>query len=37
MEDFGIMILRFSNEEIMYHLMEVLKKIEEVTIMRSGK
>jgi len=38
-EDFGIMILRFNNEEIKYHLKyhlkEVLKKIKEVTIMRS--
>ena len=36
-EDFGIMILRFNNDEIKYHLVKVLKKIEEVTIMRSGK
>ena len=37
MEDFGIMILRFSNEEIRYHLQKVLKKIEEVSIMRTRK
>ena len=37
MEDFGIMILRFSNDEIKYQLMAVLKKIEEVAIVRSGK
>ena len=35
-EDFGIMILRFSNDEIRYHLKEVLKKIKEVSIMRTG-
>jgi len=33
-EDFGIMILRFSNDEIRYHLKQVLKKIEEVSVMR---
>ncbi len=37
MEDFGIMILRFSNDEIRYHLQKVLKKIEEVSIMRTRK
>jgi very-short-patch-repair endonuclease len=36
-EDFGIMILRFSNDEIKYHLKEVLEKIERVTIMRTSK
>ena len=35
MEDFGIMILRFSNDQIRYHLYQVLKKIEEVAIKRS--
>ena len=34
-EDFGIMIIRFSNDEIRYHLKQVLKKIEEVSIMRT--
>jgi very-short-patch-repair endonuclease len=36
-EDFGIMILRFSNDEIRYHLKQVLKKIETVSIMRTRK
>ena len=35
-EDFGIMIIRFSNDEIRYHLKQVLKKIEEVLIMRTA-
>jgi len=36
-EDFGIMILRFSNDEIRYHLKKVLKEIEVVLIIRTGK
>jgi len=36
-KDFGITILRFSNDEIRYHLNQVLKKIEEVSIMRTKK
>ena len=36
-EDFGIMVLRFSNDEIRYHLKQVLKKIEEILIMRTRK
>ncbi len=36
MEDFGIMILRFSNDQIRYHLKQVLRIIEEVTIMRTS-
>ena len=36
-EDFGIMVLRFSNDEIRYHLKQVVKKIEEVSIMRTRK
>ena len=34
MKDFGIMILRFSNDEIRYHLHSVLKRIEEVATCR---
>jgi len=34
MQDFGIMILRFSNDEIRYHLHSVLKRIEEVATSR---
>jgi very-short-patch-repair endonuclease len=37
MEDFGIMILRFSNDEIKYHLKMVLTRIEEVAVMRARK
>ena len=36
-EEFGIMILRFSNDEIRYHLKQVLKTIEDFTIMRTRK
>ena len=37
MEDFGIMILRFSNDEIKCHLKMVLTRIEEVAVMRTRK
>ena len=36
-EDFGITILRFSNDEIRYHLTQVLKIIKTVTIKRTRK
>jgi very-short-patch-repair endonuclease len=36
-EDFGIMILRFTNDEIKYHINTVLKEIKEITIMRTRK
>ena len=36
-EDFGIMVLRFSNDQIRYHLTEVLKRIEEVSFKRTRK
>ena len=36
-EDFGIMVLRFSNDQIRYHIKEVLKKIEEVAVIRTRR
>ena len=36
-EDFGIMVLRFSNDQIRYQTKEVLKRIEEVALMRISR